>query len=374
MPKNTTSVDLDVLKTLKIQTIRQSIRPECYQRSTPKALFSYAFDGLLYLAAIAGIWLVPYWWAQLLLGLVAGSAVAFMFVWAHDAAHGALFENRHLAEVLGTLFMLPSFNMYRLWAFGHNRVHHGFTSLSSVDWIWRPLTPQEYRQKNAWQKMIYRLERSPYTCALHYLLRVWWPGMIRFKADQKNRRAFTLSKLLTALFFVIFSVVSWWMAGAMGFFAAVLLPFLVFNYYIALFVFLHHTHPNIPFFTEKEEWSQAIGQLYCSTVVRCSKISEMLIHNILIHAPHHVDPRIPFYHLEAAYADLRKAYGQYVHEMRFSFKEVRHIFRACKLYDYESRQWMSFRTGRSWIEQIEQKASALSTAAKPVVYPGKTAH
>ncbi|PKY09879.1 fatty acid desaturase [Acidithiobacillus marinus] len=371
MTRNTTSENLDVLKTLKIQTIRQSIRPECYQRSTPKALFTYAFDGLLYLAAIAGIWLIPYWWAQLLLGLVAGSAVAFMFVWAHDAAHGALFENRHLAEVLGTLFMLPSFNMYRLWAFGHNRVHHGFTSLSAVDWIWRPLTPQEYGQKNAWQKMIYRLERSPYTCALHYLLRVWWPGMIRFKADQKNRRAFTLSKLLTLLFFILFSCLSWWMAGPMGFIAAVLLPFLVFNYYIALFVFLHHTHPDIPFFMEKEEWSQSIGQLYCSSVVRCSKISEKLIHNILIHAPHHVDPRIPYYHLEAAYADLRAAYGQYIHEIRFSFKEVRHIFRSCKLYDYESRQWMSFRSGRSW---IEQKASALSAAANPTVYPGKTVH
>lgn len=357
------------LKSIKLQKIREAIRPERYQRRSSIALMSYVFDGMLYVLAIAGILMIHHWWAQLLLGLLAGSAVAFMFVWAHDAAHGALFENRHLAEILGTLFMLPSFNMYRLWAFGHNRVHHGFTSLTPVDWIWRPWTPQEYRRKSFWQKLTYRLERSPYTCALHYLIRVWWPGMVLFKADTKNRRAFALSKLLTLSFFVIFSAFSWWMAGPMGFAAAVLLPFLVFNYYIALFVFLHHTHPDVPFFTEKEEWSQSIGQLYCSTVVRCSKFSEILIHNILIHAPHHVDPRIPYYQLQAAYEDLRQEYGDYIHEMRFSFRAVRNIFKACKLYDYESKKWMSYQSGRSW---VEEKASEL--AASATVRTGRIVH
>lgn len=358
----------NLLKPIKLQHIRQAIRPERYQKRTWIALRSYIFDGALYISAITGILIIHHWWAQLLLGLLAGSAVAFMFVWAHDAAHGALFENRYLAEVLGTLFMLPSFNMYRLWAFGHNRVHHGFTSLTPVDWIWRPWTPQEYRRKNFWQKFVYHLERSPYTCALHYLIKVWWPGMVRFKADPKNKKSFALSKLLTLMFFVMFSAFSWWVAGFFGFIAAVLLPFLVFNYYIALFVFLHHTHPSIPFFAEKEEWSQSIGQMYCSTVVRCSKISEMLIHNILIHAPHHVDPRIPYYHLQAAYEDLRQEYGDYLHEMRFSFGGVRSIFKACKLYDYESKQWMSFRSGRNWIEEKASKMAASATvcSSKPV--------
>jgi len=334
--------DYENLRTVKLQTLRNAIRPECYHRQTSKAVLSYIFDLALYLTAIIAIFLLPVWWAQLLLGLVAGSAVAFMFVWAHDAAHGALFENKRVAEVMGTIFMLPSLNMYRLWAFGHNRVHHGFTSLTPIDWIWRPATLAEYHRKSLLQKWIYRLERSPYTCALHYLLRVWWPGMVRYHADAKNARAFFWSKMLTLAFLIGFSALSWWLAGPLGFIAAVLLPFLVFNYYIAIFVFLHHTHPDIPFFIEKEEWSQSVGQLYCSTVVRCSKVSEFLIHNILIHAPHHVDPRIPFYHLQAAYEDLRREYSDYIHEMRFSFRAVRQIFKSCQLYDYEEKRWLRF--------------------------------
>ncbi|MBU2786042.1 fatty acid desaturase, partial [Acidithiobacillus ferriphilus] len=163
MPLTSSGADYKALHPIKLQTIREAIRPERYRRSAAIAVAWYGFDALLYLSAIAGALLVEAWWLKLLFGLLAGSAVAFMFVWAHDAAHGALFQSKRTAEIMGTIFMLPSLNMYRLWAFGHNRVHHGFTSLTTVDWVWRPWTPQEYRSKTVWQKMIYRLERSPYT-------------------------------------------------------------------------------------------------------------------------------------------------------------------------------------------------------------------
>jgi omega-6 fatty acid desaturase (delta-12 desaturase) len=355
------------VRPIRLTELRSVIRPERYQQSPTRALLAYAFDGSLYLAAIAGALLAPHWALKLLFGLLAGSAIAFMFVWAHDAAHGALFRSQRLSRWLGTLFMLPSFNMYRLWAHGHNRVHHGFTSLSSVDWIWRPWTPAEYEAKPRFQRLLYRLERSPYGCALHYLLRVWWPGMIRFRGDGKNRVLFRRDKWLTLAFFVGFSVLAYAVGGLWSWFAAVLLPFLVFNYYIALFVFLHHTHPDLPFFAEKEDWSPALGQLYCSTIVRCSRVSEMLIHNILIHTPHHVDPRIPYYHLHEAYADLAAHYGQYIHEMRFSLRGVWRIFRECQLYDYENRRWLRFRQRRAWLaeQQLPRSIVPLGEHAAP---------
>ena len=357
------------LRPVRLQDLRAAIRPDRYQQSITRAMLAYTFDALLYLAAIAGTILAPYGWLKLFCGLLAGSAVAFMFVWAHDAAHGALFRSQRVARWLGTIFMLPSFNMYRLWAYGHNRVHHGFTSLSSVDWIWRPWTPAEYRKSSWPQRMLYRLERTPYACALHYVLRVWWPGMLRFRGEGKNRAAFRNDKIITLFFFVGFSVFAWWMGGVWSWLAAVVLPFVVFNYYIALFVFLHHTHPDLPFFADKEDWSPALGQLYCSTIVRCSRVSEMLIHNILIHTPHHVDPRIPFYHLKDAYVDLHGQYGQYIHEMRFSFRAVWQIFAECQLYDYEQQRWLRFRQLRSWFAEQEQSGLlARVMEAAPVVH------
>ncbi len=334
------------LHQVKLQTVRQAISPECYTRSGARAISWYLFDLALYLGAVSGVFLFQNPLLKLVFGLLAGCAVAFMFVWAHDAAHGALFQSKRVAEILGTVFMLPSLNMYRLWSYGHNKVHHGFTSFSPIDWIWRPLTPAEYAAKSPLQRLVYRLERSPYTCALHYLLRVWWAGMVRFKPDPnlRERHMFTVGKLVTLVFFLGYSALAFHYAGGvLGVVTAVLLPFLVFNYFIALFVFLHHTHPDIPFFDQRNEWSNAIGQVYCSTIVRCSALSEILIHNIMIHIPHHVDNRIPFYHLKQAYVDLKREYGQYIHEYRFRFSTVFSIFKRCQLYDYENKMWYTFR-------------------------------
>lgn len=328
-----------------LRRIREQIRPERYRRSTATALAWFAFDLGVYLAFIAGIFLVEAWWLKLTLGVLAGCAVAMMFVWGHDAAHGALFENRQVSEVLGTISMLPSMNMYRLWSHGHNRVHHGFTSYSPIDWIWRPWTPEEYAAKSAGQQLLYRLERTPWLCALHYLVRVWWDGMIRYKPEKPGRTAnlMRLNKLITLVFALAFSALAWVYAGGLiGVIAAVLVPFIVFNYFISFFVYLHHTHPDIPFFNDRDQWTQSLGQIYCSTVIRCSRLSEALTHNILVHVPHHVSPAIPFYHLKDAYGDLKQAYGPYIHEYRFRWSTISDIFRRCKLYDFEQQRWYTF--------------------------------
>ncbi|MCC5794611.1 MAG: fatty acid desaturase [Chromatiales bacterium] len=342
---DTTELALDDIRRIGLRHIRAQVRPERYQRSLPRTLGWLAIDLGVYLTFIAGIFLVEAWWLKLLFGLGAGCAVAMLFVWAHDAAHGALFDNRRLSELLGTVAMLPSLNMYRLWDHGHNRVHHGFTSYSPIDWIWRPWTPAEYAASSRSQRLLYRLERTPYLCALHYLIQVWWKGMVRFVPEGNDRavRRMRSARLVTLVFALVFGALAWVFAGGfVGLLAAVVLPFIVFNYFIALFVFLHHTHPEIPFFNRRDDWCQGIGQLYCSTVIRCSRLSEALTHNILIHVPHHVSPRIPFYQLKEACSDLKAVYGDYIHEYRFSWATVGEIFRRCKLYDFDTRRWYTF--------------------------------
>jgi len=69
----------------------------------------------------------------------------------------------------------------------------------------------------------------------------------------------------------------------------------------------------------------------------------LLNHNILIHTPHHIDVRIPFYHLKRAYTDLRQHYHQYMHEYQFSWREVAKTFKQCKLYDYKAKKWYGFK-------------------------------
>jgi omega-6 fatty acid desaturase (delta-12 desaturase) len=292
------------------------------------------------------VFLSPYTATKLLGGVISGVATAMLFVWAHDAAHGALFKSKKVAELLGTIAMLPSLNMYRMWAYGHNRVHHGFTSFSPMDWIWRPFTPKQYKASSRFQRILYRIERSFFTCAFHYLRRVWWSEMLGFNPgkDKKQRQYYRDGKVLVLIYALIMSTLGYCFAGGViGMLSAVILPFIVFNYFIAMIVYLHHTHPDIPFFDIKSEWSQVVGALYCSTIIKCSKLSNILLHNIMTHVPHHLDVRVPFYHLPEAYQALKKEYGAYIHEYEFKWRDAFKIFKQCKLYDFEHKVWMDFK-------------------------------
>jgi omega-6 fatty acid desaturase (delta-12 desaturase) len=334
------------VKKMKASDVRKRIPAACYKRSLFKALFWYGFDLLFFVLGIALIFSTSGIAFKLVGALISGVATAMLFVWAHDAAHGALFKSSRVAEILGTIAMLPSLNIYRMWSYGHNKVHHGFTSFTPIDWIWRPLTPKQYHALSLFQRLLYRVERSFLGCAFHYLRRIWWTEMLCFNPgkDKAQRRYYQKGKLFVLCYALLASVVAYCFAGGLvGVLAAVVLPFIVFNYFIAMIVYLHHTHPEIPFFDIKKEWSHTVGALYCSTIIHCSKFSKMILHNIMTHIPHHLDIRIPFYHLPRAYLALKKEYGDYFHEYHFTWSYVRKIFSQCKLYDFEKKQWMTYK-------------------------------
>ena len=333
---------------LKLGTVRGAISPARYERSTARALIALAVDLALYSVAILGAITAPHPLAKLAFGALAGLAVAFSFVWAHDAAHGALFRNAAVSEVLGTVAMLPSLNMYRLWIFGHNKVHHGFTSLTPIDWIWRPSTPAEHRSASRWSRFVYRMERHPVTCGLHYLLRVWWPAMVRFRPDPRDRRisGVRASKLAVVAYAASLGALAWVAGGPVAVLAAVVVPFAVFTWFIAFFVYLHHTHPEVAFYDDRREWSALDGQLRSSITIRCNPVWEHLTHHILVHTPHHVDTRIPFYRLARASSDLAAAHGSEVTSYRFRWRTVSRIFRTCKLYDFDEHRWLGYDAAR----------------------------
>jgi omega-6 fatty acid desaturase (delta-12 desaturase) len=104
------------LKSVTLGEVWAVFSLERYRRSRPQAIGGLLFDVGLYGAALAGVFASGNPLPRLAFGVLAGLAVAFLFVWAHDAAHGVLFAGDVVAEVFGTAAMLPSLQMYRLWA------------------------------------------------------------------------------------------------------------------------------------------------------------------------------------------------------------------------------------------------------------------
>jgi len=179
---------LTIFQNMKIADVRKCISKACYQRSMLITWFWLMVDMALFFISILFIAFVNSPLLKLLGALTSGCTVAMLFIWAHDAAHGALFESKKVAEFWGTLAMLPSLNVYRLWCYGHNRSHHGFTSLTPVDWVWRPLTREQYADQSKLQQFLYRIERSLVGCGLHYFRRVWWEVMVRFNPGKDTNR------------------------------------------------------------------------------------------------------------------------------------------------------------------------------------------
>ncbi|MEZ5231860.1 MAG: hypothetical protein R2749_04025 [Acidimicrobiales bacterium] len=56
-----------------------------------------------------------------------------------------------------------------------------------------------------------------------------------------------------------------------------------------------------------------------------------------MHAPHHIDMRIPFYRPPWP-EELAARYGDDVVAYRFKPSTVRHIFRSCQLFDFRPRR------------------------------------
>lgn len=336
----------NLLSPKDLSEVRKKIDPKAYKHSNPTIIFWCVLDFLFYLFSMYGLFAVHNIFAKLFFGFLAGIAASSMFVLAHDAAHGALFKNKWVAEVMGTIFMLPALNIYRLWCFGHNRIHHGFTSFSPIDWIWRPLTIDEYINLSRTKRVLYRIERSLYGCGLHYLSKVWLPKMVLFMPEGLKRpqtNAIKLGKFIVLAFAIALGILSYRLGGLFDVFAALILPFLIFNYVISLIVYLHHTHPDIPFFDERAEWNHTVGALYCTTIIYSHWLIDILTHNIMVHTPHHVDIRIPFYRLKMAFKNIKTHYGSYLHEYHLDWSGLRKIFKTCKLYDYHAHTWHNFR-------------------------------
>ncbi|MCF6810781.1 fatty acid desaturase [Thiotrichales bacterium 19S9-12] len=334
---------------LKSAEVRNIIPTDCYLRSMWLNFCWGSFDILILIIGLTFIFVGTNIIAKLFGGMICGIAASLMFIWAHDAAHGALFKSKKIAEIFGTLFMLPSFSVYRIWSYSHNKVHHGFVALTPLDVIWAPLSPQEYHVLSLSQRILYRIERSFFTCAVHYLRQIWWKYTWKFNPgkNKSQRRYYLKGKLFVLAYILIISGVGYFFAdGIIGVIALFIIPLTIFNYGIGFLVYLHHTHTDIPLFKQRAEWSHTIGAIYCCTVIRLPKLLDIILHHIMTHIPHHLDTRIPFYHLPKAYQALKQEYKPYLHEYTFNWLYVFNIFKQCKLYDYEKKLWLTFKEAK----------------------------
>ena len=81
-------------------------------------------------------------------------------------------------------------------------------------------------------------------------------------------------------------------------------------------------------------------------MLRVPKGLNFFLHWIMVHVPHHVDMRVPMYHLEEATEAIKKAFPGTVIDKPLRFGDLRRNSKACKLYDFDAGRWFTYKEGR----------------------------
>lgn len=343
-----------------LKPVVDAIPRELYDNPTWKGMLYFFRDLIIYVGLIVLLVFVTNPFLVLPVEIVLVLAVTGLFVVAHDSAHGALFNAKRKNIVIGKLAMLPSWHVFEAWVLGHNRIHHAFTVRQGYDFVWHPVTAQEYEAKSRRSKLMHRIEWSWMGAGLYYLKEVWWHKMIAFKPPARWVKAIRRDRFLVGAFVLLMAVGfaslgyarthSVW--GALWLVARVeIIPFLGFSVMIGSVVHVHHVQTEIRWW-KRGEWTKFRGQMEGTTVLRVPKGLNFFFHWIMIHTPHHVDMRIPMYNLEKAAKAIEKAFPDVVHDEPWRFGDFRRATKACKLYDFEEGHWMTYEAARDSLAKV----------------------
>lgn len=345
-----------------INALRRSIawlRDQPGLKAAALSLAGFAAYG----GAFAAVCLGPLWLA-ILGSLALGPLIAFLFRMAHDCGHESHFRGRRLNHLVGLLSNLPAYHPYSIWVLFHNWRHHTFTNLKGRDYIWVPLSKAEYDRLGPLGRLRERAYRTTPGTGAYYLCAIWFAKMLfpRPRHVGRMRAVYLRDTALVGLFFAAqLACIGLAAAGpadaAMRVLLAIVLPFVVFCWMVGFVSYLNHTHPDVPWFAERREWSFYSGQVHATVHMGVPSWMIFFVTDLGLHGAHHIEPRIPIWNLEPAKARLIADAGDELVLETWSWPRHRDIMRRCKLYDYEAHRWQDF-SGRPTSPAIDLRRAA----------------
>lgn len=329
--------------------------------SLPLGLSLFALHLALYGATLVGAVAALPWGLNLLAAGANGLAIGLLFVIGHDASHGAFLPGKWSNQILARLAFLPSAHSASLWHLHHNRVHHVYTNLKGRDNSWVPKSKAEYDALSPVGRALERAHRGPLGPLTYYILGLWLKLLVlpltKETRSEWLRHAADSALVLAGLALTIGGIALLgqslaperpvWLTLAQGW----LLPFLVWNYFMGLSTYLHHTHPKVPWFDNEKEWSFYNANVRGTTHVDFKVNLLPLWQRLMEHTAHHMLPAIPVYRLHGAQEKLLERFDKDVVRFTITGGRFRKINRACKLYDFERKCWTDF-DGRPTTEPV----------------------
>jgi acyl-lipid omega-6 desaturase (Delta-12 desaturase) len=357
------------MERLNTKQLRAAIS-EYTQQSTKLALVIFGADLFVYIASIAGVILLENFTLRLLCGVLAGFKIASLFIIGHDASHSAFTNSKILNGVIARIAFLPSLHNYGLWLVEHNRIHHQSTNVKELN-SWTPYSKEEYDDLPVWRKRLERFYRSPAGISFYYMIERWWKNKFYpFKSSKGMYNSVYWDFILVATYLVSYLCLLTYAGQVLVYTSPVelivlgfVVPFMIWNFMMGFTVYQQHTHETIPWVNVRNERDELAAQEDFTMHVQFPHWYNLVSFNIMEHTAHHVDPRIPLYHLAKAQAVIMELLGDDIVTIKFTFKGFLETLSKCKLYDYENHQWLDFDGKPTSIKLVSEEQMEFSNAA-----------
>ena len=238
----------------------------------------------------------------LILALAAGAFLVRIFILFHDCVHGSFFRSQGANTVFGYVLGVLVFTSFEDWRFAHLRHHVSYANLDARGFgdIWT-MTLTEYENSSKKKRLQYRLYRHPLVLiGLGAMFTFFLANRLPTREVKRKQR---LSVLYTNLLIIAVIVIANWLFGWRTY---LLIQLPAFWFAGAAGVWLFYVQHQFPggYWARKDEWEPLRAAMEGSSFYKLPTILRWFSSNIGYHHVHHLNPRIPNYHLKECYDAL----------------------------------------------------------------------
>jgi omega-6 fatty acid desaturase (delta-12 desaturase) len=231
---------------------------------------------------------------QLLAGMLAGLLQVRLFIFYHDAVHGALFRKDPVAAVIMSVIGFYLMAVRSVWKESHDFHHqHNGKIASSAIGSFPILSQEAIKSTPAGQLRAYALVRHPLSIAGGYFT-VFILGMAVMPFLRRPGRHWVAPVSVVVHLLLVVAAVYWlgWVTAV----CALVVPAML---SMALGSYLFYAQHNFPAMQIRTgtDWDYVTAALRGSSMFRMSRLMHWFTGNIGFHHVHHVNHRIPFYRL-----------------------------------------------------------------------------
>src|SRR5271166_5916802 len=145
----------------------------------------------------------------------------------------------------------------------------------------------------------------------------------------------------------------------------VVLPWLLWIWFMGFVSFIQHTHPRLAWYDRLDEWSFYHVQLKSTAHVVFPWPIGSVLHNIMEHAAHHLDPAIPLYELPRGQRLLEQKCPEHAVVIPWTPMDYFRTCAACKLYDFRRHCWTDFNGMQTTPVGLNGNPKVLTRSDKP---------